>query len=130
MEGDGDAPLHVDRPPAPELAVDEAGGEVPLDGDGVEVAGDDDAPGPAQVGACHHGVAVAEHLQVGVGTERGLHGVGERPFVARDGRDVAEGGGERDGVRQVQHGAHPSASQSPARCRVRAASPSEPVSDG
>ncbi len=66
--------------------------------DGVEVPGDHHAVGAAEARAGHHGVAVAQHLEVVVAAQRLLDRVGDRALVAAHRLDVAQVAGEPDDV--------------------------------
>src|SRR5690606_28434124 len=65
-EHDGTAALHVDRaaPPQRRAVVDEPGGQVRVDRNGVDVARDHDPLGPAEPRAGDHGIPVTRHLEV------------------------------------------------------------------
>ena len=63
-------------------------------GHGVEVAGQHQPLGPSELGAGHHVVAVAHHLQPRAGAEVGRHPVGQGRLVAADRRRGHQLGGE------------------------------------
>src|SRR5204862_44280 len=64
----------------------------------VEMAGQDDPPRPAEVRTRADGVADPAQRQVRRVAERRLDRVGDLPLVARDGLDVDQGPGQRDGI--------------------------------
>ncbi|GMA91706.1 hypothetical protein GCM10025869_22350 [Homoserinibacter gongjuensis] len=111
-EHDGAAALHVDRaaPPQRRTLVDEPGGQVRVDRNGVDVTGDHDPLGPAERRAGDHGIPVARHLEVRLGAHDRLDRIGEFALCARDGCDVDElprelGG--RGGQVESAHDVHP-----------------------
>jgi len=81
-----------------------------VDGDGVEVACDDDAAVAAEVGAGDDGVGIPHHLEVREGRERRLDGAGDGPLVPRHRLDVDELAGEvGDGCGEIEgHAPEPS----------------------
>lgn len=91
----------VEHVPLPGRGHGAAGAGHGGQGHRVQVAGEDHAGVPAEVGAGHHGVPEAPHLEPTQGAQRGLHRVGERTLVPRDGRDVQQDGGE---LRDVEAG--------------------------
>ena len=102
---------HVDRaaPPHDLDAVADLGvpGHVVGDGDGVQVSREDDAVGQAQAGARAHGVAVAQDLQGGHGSEsggaqRGLDGVSQRAFLPRHRGNVDHLARQRERIREIR----------------------------
>ncbi len=68
--------------------------QVATEGDGVQVAGDDDALGAAEVRAGHHGVAVAIDGEVRHLAQHELDRLRQAPLVAADRLDVAQRHGE------------------------------------
>lgn len=86
------------RPPAPR-------GQVVGDGNGVEVARDDDAGRPAEPGPGHDGVAVAAHLEMRAPVEGVPDSVRESPFVAAHRLDVDDVAEQLDEVSRSAKGA-------------------------
>ena len=88
-------------------AVLEPRGQVVVERDGVEVAGDHDTLAAPQVGAGDHGVPAAGDRQVRQREQRRLDSVGDLLLVVGDGLDVDELLGEGDDVGgeiEVRHG--------------------------
>ena len=84
--------------PCRQVAV-AARGQVVVERHGVEVAGDHDPLGAAEVGARDHGVAVpGRPSRCGSAAQRRLDRVGDRLLVAAHRLDVDELLGERDDV--------------------------------
>ena len=114
LEDDRVAALHVaGAEPVQQVAV-EAAGQVGVDRDGVEVAGDDHALAAAELGAGDDRVAVPGHGQVVTGRQRGLDGVGDLLLVMADRLDVDQLAGQGHDVRgqvELGHGG-----QSTSRC--------------
>lgn len=59
-----DTALHVDGSTSPQLVSTPFTGQVSVDGDRVEVTGDDDSRIAVEVGACDESVAVTGHVEV------------------------------------------------------------------
>ena len=75
------------------------------DGDGVQVAGDDDSLTTPQASAGDDGVAVPQNLQVRMRRQGGLDGVGQRGLRPGDARGRHQGEGEGAEI-AVQIGQH------------------------
>ena len=95
---DGDPALHVAGAQAVQLVAVVAHGEVPVEGHGVDVAGDHHPLVTTEVGAGHQRVADAGHLEVVDRGESHLDGVGESLLVAAHRLDVDDRLGEGDHV--------------------------------
>lgn len=116
VECDGDSSEHVDASAPAEEAVFPPGavgvGDVVGDGNGVEVAGDEDARGASLRGAREHGVSVAQDFQVVAGAQCTFHRVRDALFVAAFRGNVNEFSGEGNGVSHGEfvrgdvHGVH------------------------
>ena len=98
--------LHVGRAAAVQPGSVGAGRQVSRDRDRVDVPGQDDPFGPAELGTGHDRLAVAADGQVGERPQRGLDGVRERPFLAADRGNVHELRGQRRPI-AVQVEIHP-----------------------
>ena len=98
LEHDRVAALHVAAAEAVEDAVLEARGQVVVERDRVEVAGDDDALGAAEVGARDERVAATGEGQVRQREQGLLDRVGDLLLLVADGEDVDELLGEGDDV--------------------------------
>ena len=110
LEGHGDAALHVAGAAAVDAVVGDPTGEIPGDRDGVEVTGDDDALGAAQMRPGDDGVTEAVDAEVGLGAKDVFDLVGERGFVAADALDVDHRAqqGDKVGAHIQRHASEPS----------------------
>src|SRR5690606_4785408 len=97
-ERDRHSALHVAGPEAVQVGLVAPGGQVVVERHGVEVAGDHDPLGATEVGAGHHVVAVADHLEVVVPAQRTLDGVGDLLLLPAHRGDVDQLLGEGDDV--------------------------------
>ena len=101
------ARFHVRGATAVQYTVGQAAGHVVGGRNGVDVAGQQHARRPAQVGARQHGVGVADDLEpVGLTTQGGFDLVGDALLAARLAGDVHQRRGQGDRV-AVQVKAHP-----------------------
>ena len=106
LQHDRHATLHVDRAATPQLVTDETGGQVRRAGQRhrVEVPGEDDALGAAEIRPGDHRVAIADHLEMTERPQRRLDGVRECCLVPAHRLDVADRRGERgDVTRHVEN---------------------------
>jgi hypothetical protein len=92
------AGLHVAGAAAVEPAVLQPAGHVVGDRHGVEVTGEDDAGGSAEVRPGEDGVADPLDLETAERPQRRLDRVGQGPLAARHRRDVDQRTGERQDV--------------------------------
>ena len=102
---DGVARLHVGRAAAVEEIAVAPARQVVGDRHRVEVTGEQHPPLPAETGAGQHGVAGAQHLQMGgLLGERCLDEVGQPGLLAGHARHVHQRRAQRDRItRQLQH---------------------------